>query len=502
MNPVASTKYAGRLLMALAAISSILLMAACGSGNPIVRPLGGGFSKGSLKGQYVIAQTGIGINQVPACCDPFSETIVFTADGSGNLTVTVDDFNQSGTAFGLTSSVAGTYSIASDGTGSMNIGGSNGSNYAITMIDDKHFYIIEQDVFATASGLGEVQDTTAFTAAPSGAFVFRAHNLSTSSRVGGISVAGGNVTGSEDLLILGFSPSSLTITGSMSAPDSNGRGAFTLNDGTTFNYNYYVVSAGKFHIMSRSGALEIGQAEAQIAPAGGFSAATLPPAASYVFGSSGDTQSNSLGIHSAGVFTTDGAGNIEAASSTVPGAVDYVQDVTVNSNLAVSGGAYTLASSGRGTINLTLTGGTISPQIFWMVNPTSAYFLANSTAAVEDGTFSQQQGGPFTALSSQATFVMDGFDTAYKDRVGVFKPAASTFDWNQAADSFDATTGIGTLTALGTNGTYQVSSNGRVTVTVNNVDNSIVFYLSSPNTGFMVQEDADIGGVFAQQASQ
>jgi len=174
----------------------------------------------------------------------------------------------------------------------------------------------------------------------------------------------------------------------------------------------------------------------------------------------------------------------------------------VNSNLAVSGGTYTLASSGRGTVNLTLAGGTISPQIFWMVNGTRAYSLVDSTLAVEDGTFSLQQGAPFTALSSQAAFVMDGFDTAFKDRVGAFKPTATSFNWNQAANSFDATTGTGNPSTLPTSGTYQVSSNGRVTVTVNNVDNSIVFYLSSDSTGFMVQEDADIGGAFAKQASQ
>src|SRR5208337_3084010 len=173
----------------------------------------------------------------------------------------------------------------------------------------------------------------------------------------------------------------------MSAPDSNGRGNFTLTDGSSFNY--YVVNSSKFHFMSNSasGSLEIGQAEAQVAPAAGFSPATLPPAGSYVFGSSGDT-SNPLGIHSAGVFTTDGNGNITG------GAVDYVQDATLNSNLAVSGGAYTLASNGRGQINLTLTGGTISPQIFWMLNGSYAYFLADNTAAVEDGTFSLQQGAP------------------------------------------------------------------------------------------------------------
>jgi hypothetical protein len=477
-------------------MASVALIVGCGSSG-LIHSLGGGFSKSSLKGQYVISQTGTGVNQAGTGVNPFSETIVFTADGSGNVTVTVDDFDQIGGPFNLTSSETGTYSVASDGTGSLSFGG---SNYAITMIDDSHFYIIEQDFFATASGFGEKQDTTAFTAAPSGNFVFKAHEVQTSSRVGGITITAGAIAGTEDFLSLGLLSlgQAIATSVSMTAPDAtNGRGTFTLTDGSSFNY--YVVNSGKFYIMSNSssGSLEIGQAEMQTG--GPFSAATLTAGGSYVFGSSGDTNvSGAAGIHSAGVFTTDGNGNITA------GAVDYVQDTTVNSNLAASGGTYTLASNGRGTINLTLAGGSISPQIFWMVNGSRAYFLVNSTAAVEDGTFSQQQGAPFTALSSQAAFVMDGFDVAFKDRVGLFKPTSSGFNWNQAANSFDTSIfpPVATLTSIPTNGTYQVSANGRVTVTVNNVTPSLVFYLSSANTGFMVEEDADIGGAFSQQASQ
>jgi hypothetical protein len=495
MNPLVSTQYVRRVLILLAAITGIITTVGCGSSNGTLPSLGGGFSNASLTGQYVISQTGIGVNQQGTAADPFSETIVFTANGTGGATITVDDFDQVGGPFTLTSSQTGVYNVRSDGTGSLSFGG---SNYTLTMIDDNHFYVIEQDLFATASGFGEKQDTTAFTAAPSGAFVFKAHNVDTSSRVGGITIASGVISGTEDLLTLGLLSSSMPVATlvTMTAPDAaNGRGTFTLTDGSSFNY--YVVNSGKLYVMSNSssGSLEIGQAEAQTG--GPFSLATLAANASYVFGSAGDTiASGSAGIHSAGVFTSDGNGNITG------GAVDYVQDTTVTS-LAISGGAYTLAANGRGTTSLTLAGGTISPEIFWMVNGTRAYFLANSTAAVEDGTFTLQQGGPFTALSSQASFFMDGFDTAFKDRVGLFKPTTSgAFNWNQAANSFDPSTGIGTTSALGTHGTYTVSSNGRVTVTVNGVTSSLVFYLSSANTGVMVQEDADIGGSFSQQASQ
>jgi hypothetical protein len=136
-----------------------------------------------------------------------------------------------------------------------------------------------------------------------------------------------------------------------------------------------------------------------------------------------------------------------------------------------------------------------------MVNGTRAYFLANSTLAVEDGTFSLQQASP--TLNGQAAFVMDGFDTTLKDRVGGFETTSSTaFNWNQTSDAFDPGTGVGLVSVTGTNGTYTVSSNGRVAVVVNGVTTTVVFYLSSPDTGFMVQEDADIGGSFTQQASQ
>src|SRR6202140_1575678 len=491
MITLASSTCARRVLIPLAAFIGVLLTTGCGSSNGRINTLGGGFTRASLKGQYVIAHTGTGINSTGASADPFSETIVFTSDGAGNLNVTLDDFNQDGVTLHPTLPETGTYAIASDGTGSLSFGG---ASYAITMIDDGHFYVMEQDSGATSSGYGELQDTTAFTAPPSGNYVFKSHSLGVRSRVGGITITGGAITGTGDLLDIGMVATSVGITSSvaMTAPATSGRGTFTLSDGTAFFY--YVVNSGKFRFISNTGTLEIGMAEAQ---SGTFSLATLTADSSYVFDSSGETTASAAqgieGIHSAGVFSSDGAGNITG------GAVDFVQDTTVNSNLAVSGGTYTLAATGRGTLNLTLTGGTISPQIFWMVNSSRAYFLVNSATAVEDGTFSLQSGAPFTALTAQAAFNMDGFDTTDKDRVGVFDPTGTGFKWNQEANAFS---GVSTVSTLGTTGTYQVGSNGRVAVVVNGVTSNLVFYLSSPNTGFMVQEDANIGGAFSQQASQ
>ena len=496
MNTLARLTWTRRGLISLATLAGALFSSSCGSGgNGGTIPLAGNFSRSSLKGQYIIAQTGTGVTASGTSTAAFSETIIFSADGAGNVTVAVDDFNQGGQFLTPTTlPETGTYTMSGDGTGTLTVGG---SSYAITMIDDSHFYVVEQDGGATSSGYGELQGTTSST--PSGTYVFKSHRLSNSSRVGQMNITAGGIAGTEDLLDIGLTATSVAISSSvsMSAPDTNGRGSFTLSDGTTLNY--YVVNAGKFDFMSNAGSLEIGSSEAQT---GTFSLATLGAGSSYVFGSSGDTGvSGAGGVHSAGVFTSDAAGNITA------GTVDFVQDTTLNPDATVTGGTYTLASSGRGVLNLSLSSGTIGPQIFWMVNNTRAFFLVNSATGVEDGTYTLQTGGPFSAITAQAAFTMDGFDSGgFKDRTGLFSPkGAGTLNWNQVSNSFLPTNPPGFVGTLGTTATYQVSANGRVTVVVNNVTTStpgIVFYLSSPNTGVMVEEDSNVGGAFTQQSSQ
>ena len=85
-----------------------------------------------------------------------------------------------------------------------------------------------------------------------------------SSRVGGITITGGAVSGTEDVLNLGVldTTESIATSVSLSAPSATtGRGTFTLSDGTSFGY--YVVSASEFYFMGNTTSLEIGQAEAQ-----------------------------------------------------------------------------------------------------------------------------------------------------------------------------------------------------------------------------------------------
>jgi hypothetical protein len=507
MNPLAATKCAGRLFMALAAITSLILAAGCGNNNNgFVPPLSGNFSKSSLSGTYVLKQTGYVIVS-ESQANPFSETTIFSADGNGKLNILQDD---GGPLPGPGSeSLPGSYSIERDGEGSMTFNyPSNPTTYNITMIDTSHFYVMEADQFASSSGYGILQSSTAI---PSGTFVFKSHNLGISSRVGQIAISGGAFTGTQDILTpIGGANASQPITGgALGAPSSTGVGTFSLTAASgTLSGNYYVVSPTEFYFMANptSGSLEIGQAETQTG--GPFTTATLASGNSYVLGSRGDTSDTSLvqpAIHTAGIFTTDGAGNVTA------GTVDYVNGSSVEDNngggLTVNAGAtYTFDPSGdgNGLVTLPLSNGATLSEVFWMISPTSAYFLNNSTQAVEDGSFSLQTGSVST-LSNQAAFVMDGFPGTIGDQVGAFQPTAgSNFNWNEQANALSYG-----AQPLGTTGAYNAATNGRFTVTVNNFTNItgspslLVFYLSSPNSGYMIEVDGsgDIGGLFAQQTS-
>src|SRR5215470_1626070 len=133
MNPLDASKCSARV-SALVAVTIILLLAAgCGNSNGLPQVIGGGFTKSSLKGQYVMSQTGTGVDQLDALINPFSETIVFTSDGNGNLNLLVDDFNQAGSLFHDTN-LPGTYTMNSSGSGvlTFNFGSGVTTNYAIT----------------------------------------------------------------------------------------------------------------------------------------------------------------------------------------------------------------------------------------------------------------------------------------------------------------------------------------------------------------------------------
>jgi len=463
----------------------------------------GGFTKASLKGQYAFTLRGIG---TPDLLNSFLfvEGGVFTADGNGTITAGTDDFVENFQAF--QDSVTGNYTINADGTGDVQFNFTQGGSsvYRITLSDDSHFYMEEEDGFGTSGGSGEKQDTSAFATVPSGTFVFQTHDLvQGSAKVGVVTLAAGQINGTEDALTGGVLISPVTVTGTVQVPGtSTGLGTMTVTDDTgTSTYDYYVVKSGKFRFLNTSAvsSLAIGQAEAQTD--GPFSTASL--SGTYVFGSSGETL-NVDGIHSVGLFNADGTGNIAT------GSFDFVQDGNPVTSISLNpGSAYTASANGRVNVTLNLSTGVMNQKVMYMVSPSRAYFLVNDPTNVEDGILDKQTGSPFSnaSMKGQYAFLMDGFDNnaqlPFRDRVGTWTPNGSgTVSTSYVASGYLPTVPpVGSANANTLSGTYSVDASGRTTASVNSLSSNLIFFMVSNNSGYILQADTgvDIGGAFTIQ---
>ena len=313
-----------------------------------------------------------------------------------------------------------------------------------------------------------------------------------------MTLSGGNVTGNADMLSAGVL-SSVTLSGSIAAPGSNGRGTLSISTsgGTTSNFVYYVVNASTLRLLQTDSAfLTLGRAEKQTSTT--FSTASL--SGNFAFGSQGDTNATLGGVQTVGVFTSDGNGTITA------GSFDSVQDG--NQFTAVPFiGSYTMSSAGRAAVTFNPRTGVTMQEVFWMVSPTRAFFVINSATKVEDGTIDQQQTTAFStsSLNGQFAFVMDGFDSAsFVDRVGTLQTdGRGNLSLNELLNRF-VPPNLGSITTPGVlAGTYSVASNGRVSANIPSLSSNLVFYMVSSSFGYTLQNDSatQISGNIALQVS-
>ena len=158
MNPLASYKCALRLLMAVAAASSLALTAGCGSSSGFTRPNQNGFTAGNLSGTYVISVSGTDV--IGNTFSFFAITGTVTADGKGNITggsVDINDPDLGGVFPGQTLGTS-TYSVSQDGRGKATLNtpqGSFGIDFVLT--SSSHALIMRFDGNGSGSGTLDLQ---------------------------------------------------------------------------------------------------------------------------------------------------------------------------------------------------------------------------------------------------------------------------------------------------------------------------------------------------------
>jgi len=477
-------------------LSLLLFCVACGSGSSPAGPSpNGNFSNASLNGQYTYQFSGLDLGASPNLL--YVRSGVFTANGTGGIGSGTDDFSE-GTA--ISTPVTGSYSVSNDGTETLTLAFPTGSiTFALTLASSSKVYMVESDFNLVGAGVAEKQTTSAFASVPQGTFAFRKHDVNASlasiSSVGAMTVVSGAISGGEDVNQSG-TVSSLTLTGGLlNAPDpatGRGTGSVTDSNGLTSSFNYYVVDANNLRFMSTvSGDIGLGHAELQTG--GPFSNASI--SGSYAFGAHGDTANFFNGFQLVGRYTADGNGNLSA------GAFDNQRDATPASNISFMG-TYSVAANGRATVTTNTSTGS-SQRIYWLVNSSRAFFITTDALTEAEGTVDKQTASSFSTSSmiGQYALVMTGFDVTPEtlDRVATLQwDGVGHLTLNEFVNASGSTNVPGFL-----GGSYSVSSNGRVTGTINGLTNNVdlVLYLVSGNDAYVLQSDSgtEIGGVLSKQ---
>lgn len=480
----------------VSAVGALLFSVACGSSGTAKTPVGtgtGNFSKASLNGFYVYQIAGTDFSSGTGGI-PYQEAGIFQANGAGNITSGVDDLCE-GSSCQSNPSVTGSYAIGSDGVGSMQLNGVLGTiSLAVTLASSSKVYLIEVDSALNSAGVAELQSGAASTASspPSGTFAFRMHTTSSTqiaSMVGVLTISSGTVSGSDDVLrgatFDNGTNAPLTLSGSFNAP-TNGRGTGSVVDSSnvTTDFVYYLVDGNNIRLLSTDAGI-LGSGRAEMQSGGPFSAASL--SGGYAFGSRGDDNSVGPGaVNTVGSFTAGGTGAITA------GVYDSVQDGTSLVNVPFTG-SYSMTANGRAAVTLNPSSLNAIQQVFWMVSPSRAFFITNSSTKVEDGTLDLQVGGPFSnaSLNGQYAFAMDGFNlnaSLLIDRVGWIQwNGGGSLTWNESVNSGGTIQQPGFLA-----GNYSVSGNGRVAAAVSNLSSNIVGYMVSGSNAYILQNDAGV----------
>lgn len=458
------------------------------------------FANVSLKGPYAFSLSG------KDSSGPYFRAGSFTADGAGHLSGGIEDINA---ATGSTTNpifFAGTYALDPDGRGTMQFSdGLTPNSFRIVLVSNRQLQIIGFDGSGTASGQANLQDASQFhNSGLSSTYIFDLTGIDGSSaalsQVGEFTADGkGNITsGHMDVNDAG-TPSQAAFTGTYTI-GSNGRGTATLTlPAGDVHFAFYIVNAGSAKFVQtdpRATAGVVAGVTTQQAPNSTFSANSV--SGSYAFLVAGTGPAGA--VATAGQFVTSN-GQITS------GVLDENVNGTPATNVAVTGGTYTVDSTGRGTATFTTAAKTyqfvfyLGPagnlQIAQMavVQETDSSIISNGVLMLQSGTLSNASvqisyAMAASGLEGASALVLDGQLTS--NGSGVI--SSGTLDLNTA----------GSLT-LGeaASGSYSVSSNGRGTLTLNpSGDNrNFAIYVASPSQVFLLGTDTGrvAAGAFLRQ---
>jgi len=495
------------LIVALTLCAAMFAAACSGGGgsNTTPPPPNVGFSNSSLKGQYAFEMSGEDLNG-----GLIARVGSFSANGSGTITAAVEDVNDAG-MFSTVQFTGGTYSIGSDGRGTLTLtggalGGALGLNIALRSTTGG--VAVQTDGNAASSGSFDLQMTSPFLLSDiTGQYSFDLSGQNSSGAP--LSIAGefgANSTG-------GLTGGTIDVNdGSQAGPSgpnpipastfsldstfgaSNGRGTMSINGQIVA---FYIVDGTRLRFLEEdTTAITVGDAFLQTGTLTNLSG-------NFAFISAGAAVVGNFGaIARVGSGTFNGG-----ALSNV-----FLDDNNAGKHtpLGPDSGTYTIdaAGSGRGTFTFTDSSGTFS-YIFYLYSPTQAVLLETSVGLIGAGSMSAQPSSVSTsALAGNYVFNWSGLTIPSsgnvgfeEDFIGQYALGSSgsitgTADYTEPGSTsshgpiFTDVPMTGNFSAGGTGrNTYQVTvspGNGAPSATIN-----FVAYVGAGNTVYVVTKDSN-----------
>jgi hypothetical protein len=466
--------------------------------NPI--PVTANTTAGLLKGQYALSVSG----QSPSGFFGVVGSII--ADGNGNITGGEEDTAPCGPTNIMP--VTGTYSVGSDGRGSMTLntgnpcfGPSGTQTFSFAIVNGPgapapRALVSEFNSGGGTNGSGslDLQDTTDIAKGlgsinGSYAFVFAGFDLVNSNPVTGltitdvggtITVGSGNLTIAEDVNDQGTGTvTSTSGTFTYTAPDTFGRSTAT-NTASGSSFAFYVVNAGEMKFLEVDGGnlVEIGPAYSQGTVAG----------SPYVYTFTGIDGTQSAFVVSGGFF----------ASGLTSGLMDFNDN---GLQTGASGAAFTASvtapSGGRGTLTLTGTPTGVSKFAYYPTANNGILLLELDTGFTTAGALLPQSSSTFTDGNYATNFTNSGLVsvTQEEDAVGQIVVSSSStltgtvdvFNTSGNLNLLAPLTGSFLPTAPAGGGRY--SGSFMITETPSNQTLNEIFYVAGPDTVLFIESD-------------
>jgi len=485
-------------------VATAIITASANFGNSTIGMTGGD--------SYVFQAAGIDAH------GPYQLTGALTADGAGNITGGEQHYSNTVSVY-VGSITGGSYSIGTDGRGTItldtdtpNVGVGGVETLGLVVIDGTKGLITEFDTSATSSGTLDLQTPKSHLSGGY-AFVTSGVNLASTPKplgFGGIinvdgpgTISGkGSVADDIDNTTQNLNQ---TLTGTVASPDPFGKAVFTLTASFTAQtvvlVGYVIDDTHVRLIENDTYGITAGTALGQGAATGTFTNSSFN--ATVVFETLG--QSTVGPTVYAGLFATDGAGNISSGGI----ADENAAGTPTTGTLA---GTYSVDPSKTGRVTTTLTfGGNPGPTLMLYLTgdaSTPALILQVDKAPIETAgaAYTQATPGAYTAGSFNLNYAMnfvayptgkedDGTGQVIADGISAL---AGTMDTNY---DFVPTVGGEALT-----GTFTADPSGRFqpsTLTEGTVFTgpaNVVFYVVDGTRVVFIEIDAQPAlGVFRLQ---